>query len=209
MTNFNEQTNTLLYKNIPLTIYSRKGWCWLCVRGELETGTDCSILTPSSSDHSSTSFVFWLGCSTVGHWGPKALCLELVITRASCLQLMQLQLTDSSSVAPGYIIVWRPPVSCGRTHLPPSPNSTTSTGQGDSPISSTGCTCFAVLLLIYTGVSLDWRLGRESICYIPNHWRILYSLGQIVLFQIIQFSLSTVSMAKTVPFQTIQFSTST
>ena len=25
----------------------------------------------SSSDHSSTFFEFWLGCSTVGHWGPK------------------------------------------------------------------------------------------------------------------------------------------
>ena len=69
------------------------------------------------------------------------------------------------SVALGYIIVSRSPVSCGRTHLPPSPNSTTSTGQGDIPISSTGCTCFAVLLLIYTGASLDWRLGRGSICY--------------------------------------------
>ena len=33
---------------------------------------------------------------------------------------------------------------CGRTHLPPSPNSTTSTGQGDIPISSTGCICFNI-----------------------------------------------------------------
>ena len=41
MTNFSERTNTLLYKNISLTLYSRKGWCWLCVRDELETGTDC------------------------------------------------------------------------------------------------------------------------------------------------------------------------
>ena len=70
------------------------------------------------------------------------------------------------SVAPGYIIVCRPPDSCGCTHLPPSPNSTTSTGQGDIPISSTGYTCFAVLRLIYTSASLDWRLGRGSICYI-------------------------------------------
>ena len=69
MTNFDERTNTLLYKNIPLTLYSRKGWCWLCVRGELETGTDYYILTPSSSDHSSTYSAFWLGCSTVGQWG--------------------------------------------------------------------------------------------------------------------------------------------
>ena len=33
---------------------------------------------------------------------------------------------------------------CGRSHLPPSPNLTTSTGQGDNPISSTGCTCFNI-----------------------------------------------------------------
>ena len=33
---------------------------------------------------------------------------------------------------------------CGRTHLPLSPNSTMSTGQGDIPISSTGCTCFNI-----------------------------------------------------------------
>ena len=36
-------------------------------------------------------------------------------------------------------------------------------GQGDIPISSTGCTCFAVLPLIYTGTSLDWQFGRGSI----------------------------------------------
>ena len=46
------------------------------MRGELETGTDCYILTQSSSEHSSTSFAFWLGCSTVGHWGPQALSLQ-------------------------------------------------------------------------------------------------------------------------------------
>ena len=33
---------------------------------------------------------------------------------------------------------------CGRTHLPPSSNSITFTGQGDIPISSTGCTCFNI-----------------------------------------------------------------
>ena len=64
MTNFNKRTNTLLYKNISLTLFS-KGWCsLLCVRDELETGTD--LFWPSS-----TSFSFWLSCSTVGHWGPK------------------------------------------------------------------------------------------------------------------------------------------
>ena len=70
------------------------------------------------------------------------------------------------SVASGYIIVLRSLAYCGCMLLPPSPNSTTSTGQGDIPISSTGCTCFAALLLIYTGASLDWRLGRGPISYI-------------------------------------------
>ena len=164
MANFNKQTNTLLYKNIPLTLYSQKGWCWLCVRGELETGTDCYILTPSSSDHSSTSFMSWLGCSTVGHWRPKPsvwswFSLRHLVPNWNCNWL-------KPSVAPGYIIVSRPLASCGRTHLPPSPNSTMSTGQGDIPISSTRCTCFTVLLLIYTGASLDWQLSQRSICYI-------------------------------------------
>ena len=31
-------SNTLFLKGL------RKGWCWLCVRGELETGIDCHIL---------------------------------------------------------------------------------------------------------------------------------------------------------------------
>ena len=40
----NERTHFLI-KNISLTLYSRKVWCSLCVRGELEMGTDCNILT--------------------------------------------------------------------------------------------------------------------------------------------------------------------
>ena len=68
-TSTNERTHFFI-KNISLTLYSRKGWCWLCERGELETGTDWYILTQSSSDHSSTSSSSWLGCSTVGHWWP-------------------------------------------------------------------------------------------------------------------------------------------
>ena len=133
MTNFNERTNTLLYKNIPLTLYSRKGWCWLCVRGELETGTDWYILTQSSSDHSSTSFSSWLGLLNHRSLRAEALCLPLALTSTSCPQLTPTA-TDSSRLCPGYIFVWCPPAS-------------------------------AVLPLIYTGASLDWRLGRGSICY--------------------------------------------
>ena len=83
---FNEQTNTLLYKKYTSHTILESG-CFLCVRGELETRTDCYILTQSSSDHSSTSFAFWLSCSTVGHWGPKALRLPLALNSASCPQL--------------------------------------------------------------------------------------------------------------------------
>ena len=166
----NERTH--FFKKIYLSLFILARVDVSCVRGELETGTDSYILSPSSSDHSSTSFAFWLGCSTEGHWGPKALRLPLALNSASCPQLTPTATgtrTDSNwpkpSVAPGYIIVSRTAASCRRTHLPPSPNSATSTGQGDIPISSTGCTCFAVLSLIYTGESFDWRLGRGSICY--------------------------------------------
>ena len=90
MTNFNERTNTLLYKNTPLTLYSRKGDVSLFVRGELETGTDYYILIQSSSDHSSTSSSSWLGLLNRGSLRAQALCLELVLTPlASYLQLTQ------------------------------------------------------------------------------------------------------------------------
>ena len=66
--------------------------------------------------------------------------------------------------------LWHLVISLSLAHLSPVgvriSNSTTSTGQGDIPISWIGCTCFAVLPLIYTCASLDWRLGRRSICYI-------------------------------------------
>ena len=67
-----------------------------------------------------------LGWSTMGHRGPKALCLELVLTSSPCLLLSQ------TVRAPGYIIFWHPPAS-------------------------------AVLLIIHTAASLDWRLGQGSI----------------------------------------------
>ena len=86
MTNFYEQTNTLLYKNIiSHTLFSKAG-CWLCVRDELETRTGC-YFDLKFSDHSSTSSSSWLGWSTVGHWGPKVLCLPLALISASCPQL--------------------------------------------------------------------------------------------------------------------------
>ena len=182
MTNFNERTNTLPYKNISLTLYSRKGWCWLCVRGELETGTDCHILTQSSSDHSSTSFLSWLGCSTVGHWGPKPSVCKPILMLATCPPIDSncnwLQLTNWLELTQAVCGTWLYNCfssTCFLWTYASAPHSTTSTGQGDIPISSTGCTCFAVLPLIYAGASLDWWFGRGSICYkIPEEGRGTY-----------------------------------
>ena len=84
MTNLNERTNALLYKNISLTLYSRKkvGCVWEVSwrRGQTTTYWLQVLLT-------STSFASCPGCSTVGHWGPKALGLPLALNSASCPQL--------------------------------------------------------------------------------------------------------------------------
>ena len=175
MTNFNERTNTLLYKNIPLTLDSRKGckrvdvgYVWEVNWRRAQTAT-CWPKVPLTI----AALLFHLGWAAQLWFteGPKPsvcrwLSLRHLVPNSLQLQMeLELELTDwpKPSVAPGYIFVWHPPASCGRTHLPLSPNSTTSTGQGDIPMSSTGCTCFAVLPLIYTGASLDWRLSRGSI----------------------------------------------
>ena len=130
------------------------------------TKTDCYILTQSSSrDHSSTSSSSWLGCSTVGRWGPKPSVWSWFSLRghpisncdwnSNCLKLNW----PKPSVAPGYIIVWRPPASCGHTYLhqiQPHPQLEVIFRylRPDAPV-------------IYTGASLDWRLGGGSIC---NRW---------------------------------------
>ena len=88
MTKFNERTNTLLYKkNIISHTLFLKGLIFLCVRDELETRTDCYIDFKFFFDHSSTSCSSLRGCSTVGHWGLKALSLQAVLTLAFYLQL--------------------------------------------------------------------------------------------------------------------------
>ena len=135
---FNERTNTLLYKNISLTLYSRKGWCWLCVRGELETGTDCYILTQVLLTIAALlSHLGWVAQLWVTE-GPKPSVCHWLSIQHLVSNWLQLQLTptptDSSHLCLSYIFVWRPPTS-------------------------------AVLPLICTGASLDWRLDQGSICY--------------------------------------------
>ena len=95
-----------------------------------------------------------------GSWGPS-LCWDLVLTPWTAT-------TDSKlwfpinwlPVAPGYIIVWRPPASVSVASAP------NSTHQGYPLISSTGCTCYLHRSISYLTA---WP-GRRSICYIrsPN-----------------------------------------
>ena len=66
----------------------------------VETRTDCYFDPKFFFDHSSTSFSPWLSCSTVGHRGPKALCLPLTLNLASCLQL-----TPTGSNRLGHMVI--------------------------------------------------------------------------------------------------------
>ena len=93
----------------------------LCVRGELETEQTATYWPQVSSVISSTSFLILLSCSTgVLRAQPSAeswFSLPRTATRTSTAwhQLTQF------SMAPGYIIVCRPPASCG---VAIAPNST-------------------------------------------------------------------------------------
>ena len=84
----------------------------LCERGKLETEQTATYWPPVP-----LSLVALLsrsaGLLNQGSWGHIALCWVLVLSTASYLQLDWLQLTELP-VAPGYIIVWHPPASCGR-----------------------------------------------------------------------------------------------
>ena len=124
------------------------------MRGELETGTGCYILTTSSSNYSSTSSSFcWWGCRT-GVLRTQALCLELVLTPRATVTGTELQLELKL----------------------------TQTVSGTWLYNCLISTCFLWVLHLhriqhihrsrwYSDVSdrmhlfLDWRLGRMSICY--------------------------------------------
>ena len=114
--------------------------------------TDCNILTPNSSVFSSTSFSF---C-----WAAQPGVLRAHPSAGSWFSPQHLISNKFElSVAPGYIIVWRPPASCGR-HICTQFNSSTVKVipwylRPDAPV-------------IYTGASLIWQLGRGSICNIYN-----------------------------------------
>ena len=80
-TSMNEQTHFFM-RNIYHTLFSKGLMLVVCERWARDGDRLLYWL-------SSTSFSSWMGCSTVGHWGSKALCLPLALNSASCLQLTQ------------------------------------------------------------------------------------------------------------------------
>ena len=82
----------------------------LYVRGELETEQTATywppvLLSLAALLSRSAGLLKW------GSWGPIALCGMLVLSTVSYLQLTDSKLTELP-VAPGYIIICRPPASC-------------------------------------------------------------------------------------------------
>ena len=151
------EMNMLFYKNIPLTLYSRKGcervnvgYVWEVIWRRRETATYWPqvLLTIAALFPHSAGLLNW------GHRGPKhsvwswfslrrysisncdwssnsnwlELYLELQLPQAVCGTWLYNRLTSS----------------CFLWAYASTPNSTTSRGQGDILTSSTGCTCFLI-----------------------------------------------------------------
>ena len=138
------------------------------MRGELETGTDCYILTQSSSDHSSTSSSFWLGGSTVGHWGPQALS-QKADSHAGILSTNWLQLQLGLELTQAVCGTWLYNCltsTCFLWAYAPAPNSTTCTGQGrpDAPVSLSSAYLPRVHLLIVGSVEGQY-VTQEAASY--------------------------------------------
>ena len=119
--------------------------------------TNCDILTPSSFVFCSTSFSFcWAARSGVLRAHSPLLgagSLSSILSPTNWLQLTELP------VAPGYIIVCRPPAFF-RRHICTQFNPSTVKVipwylRPDAPV-------------IYTSAFLIWQLGRGSVCY--NSW---------------------------------------
>ena len=150
------------------TYFFRKIYLSYFIRERVDVGCAWEVTwrrgqTQSSSDHWCTSSSF---CWAAQPWvlRVQALCLELVLTPATYLQLelqLELELPTASnwlkpSVAPGYIIVWHPPASCGHTHLhriQPRPQ---------IKVSSTGCTCFRCYSA-YLHRWISWLTARSRV----------------------------------------------
>ena len=103
MTNFNERTNTLLNKNISLILYSRKGWCWLCARDELETGTGCYIDPAVLLSH-----LGWVAQPWVTEDPKPSVCRLLSIRHLVSNWCVFQKYPNSQTIASGYDVIHTP-----------------------------------------------------------------------------------------------------
>ena len=154
-------------------------------------GTDCNILTQSSSrDHSSTSSSSWLGCSTVGRWGPKLSGAVSHSTGILSPTVTGTELEQTNELIQAVCGTWlynclMP--TCFLWAYASTPNSTTSTGLGDIPISSTGCTCFTYLHRCISWLTARSRVNMlyKNILLFDYFWPI-YRIRSIQYFSVIK-----------------------
>ena len=144
----NNDEQTHFFRKIYLSHFIQKGCERVMCERWVGDWTDCNILTPSSSVFSSTSFSF---C-----WAVQPGVLRAQPTLGAGSHYSISSPTPNLSVAPGYIIIWHPPASCGR-HIGTQFNPSTVKVipwylRPDAPV-------------IYTGESLIWLVGRGSIFY--------------------------------------------
>ena len=160
--------HTSLEKYTSHTLFSKgvaKGLMFLVCERWVGDGTDCHILTPSSSVLLQNFFLILLDCST-GVQRAQTLCLALALTTASCPQLrlklelnsacLELQLTQTVCGTRLYNCL-TPTCFLWASHLHRIQPVHKSRWYSDN---------FDRMHLF-----LDWLLGRRSICYIT--WQCL------------------------------------
>ena len=117
-----------------------------------------------------------------------AFCLDLVLTpRASYLQLrLELNWPQLTQAVSGTWLYNCLTTTCFLWAYASTPNSTTFTGQGDIPISSTGCTCFAYLHRCISWLTARSRVnmlqGSKSHIYFYSHHNTNTKRGIIIGF---------------------------
>ena len=156
----NERTH--FFRKIYLSQFIRKRCERVVCKRWVGDWTDCNILTPSSSDYSSTSFLILLGCSTGGLGGAS----PLLGTSSHCLEL---QRTSTATDSNWLELLWHLVIYASRER----PICTEFT----RPWSRWHPDIFDQMHLLF-----DWRLGRGSICY-KNIEKIPGNLRRIVVTQ--------------------------
>ena len=147
----NNDERTQFFRKLYLS-HLRKGYVW-----EISWRLNKSATYWPPSGYSSTSFSFcWAaqqGALRASDPQSRAGSHAGILSPKLWLQLTKLPVTS------GYIIVWRPPASCG-CHICTQNKPVYS--QGYPLISSTAWTCYLHRCISY----LTAQLGRGSICYI-------------------------------------------